>query len=94
MRIPIMKLYDDNDSFIDISDIRYAYKASYDEVPALHVKFKGEESEIGFLYTDNEDILYDDMKKIEELLFHFNKVYINAEGMPFAPGGVNEQIQE
>lgn len=94
MKIPLIKLYDDSDSFIDLSDVRYAYKGEYNKAPALYVKFKGEESEIALLYTDNADILYDDVKRIKEFLFDFNRVYIDAEGMPFVPGGPNEQIQE
>lgn len=87
MRIPLIKLYDDCDSFINLSDIRYMYKGEYDKKPALHVKFKNEDIEKAFLYTDNADILYDDVKRIKEFLFDFNKVYINAGGMPFVPGG-------
>lgn len=92
MRIPLIKLHDDGDSFINLSDIRYMYKGEYDKNPALHVKFKNEDIERAFLYTDYcaALLLHDDIQRIEELLSHFNKVYINAEGMPFAPGGVNE----
>lgn len=90
MRIPLIKLYDDNDSFVNLSDVRYAYKDEYNGVPALYVQFRGEEDEIALLYTDNADILHDDIKRIKELLFHFNKVHINSEGMPFVPGGINE----